>query len=165
MVSTGTLISSKMVSVSRRENATPSSIARTTCARVWLAARPTSAARACGSRCGVLSPIRYGAHKTPSEPGGAPDASSHKSSYGSRLSVSTTPPLSVYESSRPSVCAASRLSVCASSRPSVCAASSPSARDASSLTPKRSRNQRRDSPAACVTPMTCQRPGTAWQKV
>ncbi len=27
--------------------------------------------------------------------------------------------------------------------------------------PKRSRNQRRDSPAACVTPMTCQRPGMA----
>src|SRR5437660_1588015 len=30
---------------------------------------------------------------------------------------------------------------------------------------KVSRNQRNERPAACVTPMTCQRPGIAWQKV
>ena len=70
----------KSSNVSRRLNATPSSTARTTWPRVWLAARPTSAARTSGSQCGVRSPIRYGAQSTPSAPGGTRSASAVMSS-------------------------------------------------------------------------------------
>ena len=41
-----------------------------------LAEIPTSAPRACGSRCGVRSPIRYGAQSKPSAPAGVLAASS-----------------------------------------------------------------------------------------
>ena len=75
----------KMVSVSLRLKATPSRIARTMCARVWSAAKPIRAARASGSRCGVRSPMRYGAQSTPPEPGGTVAASAFSRSY--RLSV------------------------------------------------------------------------------
>src|SRR5437868_14609580 len=67
---TGIFISSKMVNVSFRLKATPSMMARITCARVWEAVRPIRAARALGSRCGVRSPIRYGTQNAPSEAAG-----------------------------------------------------------------------------------------------
>jgi len=55
---TGIFMPSRIVNVSFKLKATPSRIARMTCARVCDAVRPTSAPRAFGSRCGVRSPIR-----------------------------------------------------------------------------------------------------------
>ena len=58
MDSIGTPISLKSVKESRRLNATPSRMARITCARECCAVIPTSAPRASGSRWGVRSPIK-----------------------------------------------------------------------------------------------------------
>ena len=67
-------------SPSRIENATPSITARVMCARPWRTVRPTNAPRACGSRCGVRSPVRYGRNSRPSAPGSTASASSTSSS-------------------------------------------------------------------------------------
>ncbi len=119
---TGMPSSLKMVKVSLRLKATPSRMARTMWPREWSIDKPTRAARAWGSRCGVRSPheVRRPQH--------APRSGRNLGCLGAQLVIGI-------------------------------GAGTPW-RHAEGIA-----KQRSERPAAWVTPITCQRPGIAWQKV